>query len=140
MTANSIKVLGTLLSTYESDLTFIRDFHRHRLGKIDSTEYVKKSAGSFKQFVNDFRIVRNYPAGKTDKLLSLTMDWIKSNEDTDVDGFAVFLSKNGVTQTNARTQKENVPASLASKILFLNNLWKIIPGDRLAKAALKTRK
>jgi hypothetical protein len=133
MTTEYIQALGNLLATYHSDLTYIRDFHRHKNGKISTAEYFKKSPGTFKSFINEFRVARNVDKNKTDILLGLTTEWIKQKHSDNVDDFAEQLKGNGITHGKVMT-------SLASKILFLNNPWTILPLDNLAKkaVALKT--
>ncbi|MEO8231476.1 MAG: hypothetical protein ABI638_04295 [Ignavibacteriota bacterium] len=129
MTLNQIKALGNLLQYYHSDLTYIRDFQRYKHGKIDTTEYLKKSKGSFKSFINEFRVARNIEKTKTHTLLNLTTDWITNKNSNDIDKFAALLKAKGITHGKVMT-------SLASKILFLNNPWKILPIDNLTKRAV----
>jgi len=121
-----IQALGNLLTYYHSDLLYIREFQRYKNGKIDTNEYLKKSDGTFKAFINEFRVARNVEKTKTDFLLQQTIYWTCSDKSTDVDGFAELLNKNGITHGKVMT-------SLASKILFLNNPWSILPLDNLAK-------
>lgn len=129
MTTDNIQALGNLLGTYRSDLTYIRDFHRHKKGLLSSTEYLKKTTGTFKSFLNGFRVARNVDKNKTDVLLRLTIEWISQKCADNVDDFADALKQNGITHGKLMT-------SLASKILFLNNPWVILPLDKLAKQAV----
>lgn len=117
------------MATYNSDLTYIRDFKRYKLKELSATHYSKKQTGSFKSFINEFRVARNVVESKTDILLQETTDWITHANAEDVDGFAQKLNASGITHGKIMT-------SLASKILFLNNPWQILPLDRLAKRAL----
>ena len=98
MTTGNIQALGNLLSTYHSDLTYIRDFHRHKNEKLSATEYLKKSAGTFKSFIDEFRVARNVDKTKTDTLLGLTTEWIKQKHFDNVDDFAEQLKDNGITK------------------------------------------
>jgi hypothetical protein len=61
--------------------------------------------------------------------LGLTTEWIKQKHSDNVDDFAQQLKASGITHGKIMT-------SLASKILFLNNPWRILPLDNLAKQAV----
>ena len=65
-------------------------------------------------------------------LLAETAEWIKTNDADNVDLFATKLAKMGLT-------RGQVMASMASKILFLNNPWSIVPMDSLARKTLKQK-
>ena len=132
MTTDYIQALGNLLSTYQSDLTYIRDFHRHKNGQLISADYIKKSPGSFKSFINEFRVARNVDKTQTHILLSLTTEWLNQNQADNVDNFAYRLNEKAITHGKVMT-------SLASKILFLNNPWTILPLDNLAKRSVGLR-
>jgi hypothetical protein len=127
-----IQALGNLLTYYHSDLTYIREFQRYKNGQIDTNEYLKKSVGTFKAFINEYRVARNIDKTKTDVLLQMTIKWALSNNSTNVDGFAESLNLKGITHGKVMT-------SLASKILFLNNPWVIFPLDNQAKQSLGLR-
>jgi len=133
MTVNQIQALGNLLQYYYSDLVYIRDFQRYKNGKLEIDYYLGVSIGTFKSFINEYRVARNVEKSKTDFLLQLTMRWVNTKRPNNVDGFANFLKEKGITHGKVMT-------SLASKILFLNDPWKILPLDNLAKQAsgLKT--
>jgi hypothetical protein len=77
----------------------------------------------------EFKVTRNFSKGLSIDLLHFTNQWLNHKGDTDVDGFAHFLNSKGLTHGKVMT-------SLASKILFLNNPWEVIPIDRQAKKAL----
>ena len=130
MTIQEIQALGNLLEFYYTDLIYIRNFQKYKAGEIDKTEYLKKEDGTFRSFLNEYRVARNVDKTKTEELLQLTTEWVRTNKSTDVDAFAKHLKESGIT--HGKTMK-----SLASKILFLNNPWKIIPFDSLAKKAVK---
>ena len=132
MTKENIQALGNLLANYHSDLTYIRNFQKYKSNNKTSSEYVKNSKGNFKAFINEFRVARNVKKGKTDILLSLTTEWVKQKQGDHVDEFAQHLKNNGITHGKVMT-------SLASKILFLNNPWSILPLDNLAKKAVGLR-
>lgn len=127
---NFIQGLGQLLANYDSDLTYIRDFQRYKNGVITTNDYLQKSTGTFKLFINEFRVARNVNKNETKTLLKMTLQWIASKNPNDVDGFAEILKKKGITHGKTMT-------SLASKILFLNNPWQILPQDNQAKQSLK---
>lgn len=129
MTTTQIQTLGNLLATYNSDLNYIRNFHKYKKNEISTKDYLLKSTGTFKSFINDFRVARNVEKAKTSTLLNLTSNWIKNKNSDNVDEFAEHLKMKGITHGKIMT-------SLASKILFLNNPWKILPLDNLAKKAV----
>jgi hypothetical protein len=132
MTTDYIQALGNLLATYQSDLTYIRDFHRYKSGQLISTDYIKKSPGSFKSFIDEFGVARNVDKTQIHILLSLTTEWLNQNQADNVDNFANLLKEKGITHGKVMT-------SLASKILFLNNPWVILPLDTLAKRSVGLR-
>lgn len=129
MTAADIQATGILLATYHSDLVYIRNFQRYKQGQFSADKFVEKSAGTFYQFLIEFRVTRNFQAGKSASILQLTTEWINGSTPNDVDGFANLLNKKKLTHDMTMT-------SLGSKILFLNNPWTILPMDNLARKAL----
>lgn len=129
MTTEQVQALGNLLQFYHSDLTYIRDFQRYKHGKLDTGYYLSESNGTFKSFINEYRVARNVEKSKTDLLLQLTMQWVKKKNSNYVDDFAKLLKEKGITHGKVMT-------SLSSKILFLNDPWTILPLDNLAKQAV----
>ncbi|HOZ14025.1 MAG TPA: hypothetical protein PK784_04505 [Tenuifilaceae bacterium] len=129
MTNVQIQALGNLLQYYRSDLTYIREFKRYKLGKTETGYYLSLSYGTFKSFINEYRVARNVEKSKTDFLLQLTMQWVNTKGQKNVDVFAKLLKEKGITHGKVMT-------SLASKILFLNDPWTILPLDNLAKQAV----
>lgn len=132
MNTDNIQALGNLLVTYHSDLSYILNFQRHKVGELSSSEYLLKSNGTFQSFLNEFRVARNLEKTKTDILLDLTMDWVINENPHNVDGFAELLKNKGITHGKTMT-------SLASKILFLNDPWTILPLDSLAKKTVRLK-
>lgn len=130
MTQEQIQATGNFLSTYYSDLTYISTFQQFKKGHKSMRDYLKKDTGSFYSFLIEFRIVRNISKGSAGKLLNETIRWIDSESADNVDLFAQKLSKKGFTN-------RKVVASMASKVLFLNNPWLIMPMDKLARKALR---
>jgi hypothetical protein len=127
-----IKALGNLLTYYKSDLEYIRNFQFFKKGLVKPENYVLKAPGTFKAFLNEFRIARNIDKTKTSQLLELTNDWITGQYPENVDAFAEYLKMSNITRDKTMT-------SLASKILFLNNPWMITPLDSRAKQTLGLR-
>jgi hypothetical protein len=127
-----IKAIGNLLTYYKSDLEYIKNFQAFKKGQIESEKYLTKSPGTFKAFLNEFRIARNIDKTKTPQLLVLTNNWITGQYPDNVDAFAEFLKMSNLTRGKTMT-------SLASKVLFLNNPWKITPLDSRAKQTLGLR-
>ena len=129
MTTNQIQALGNLLQYYYSDLVYIRDFHRYKNGKLETDYYLSLSTGTFKSFINEYRVARNIEKAKTDSLLQLTIKWVSTKNSNNVDDYASLLKEKRITHGKVMT-------SLASKILFLNDPWTILPIDNLAKQAV----
>jgi hypothetical protein len=127
-----IKAIGNLLTYYKSDLEYIRNFQSFKKGLFEPEKYLTKATGTFKAFLNEFRIARNIDKTKTPQLLELTNYWIKGQYPDNVDAFAEYLKMSNLTRDKTMT-------SLASKVLFLNNPWKITPLDSRAKQALGLR-
>jgi hypothetical protein len=132
MTNNQIKTIGNFLSTYHSDLNYIRNFERFKNDKISHNEFISKEYGSFYSFLIEFRVIRNVNKNQVSKLLKETNLWIEKANADDVDKFAMLICKKGLTHGKVMT-------SLASKILFLNNPWVIFPFDNLAKKTLNQK-
>ncbi len=128
-----IKALGNLLQYYHSDLRYILNFQRYKQNEFSSSEYLQISPGSFQSFLNEFGIARNVPKKNVGKLLARTEEWIKCSDVDNVDKFAKEL------RSNKLTHEGKTMTSLASKILFLNNPWDIIPLDTLNKKAVNVR-
>jgi hypothetical protein len=126
MNNNEIIAIGHFLSTYYTDLVYIRNFQRFKNKKISIAEYLQKKPGSFYQFLIEFRVIRNVEKKKLEKLLLLTNQWVSNKTNTNVDEFAKILKREKLTHGKVMT-------SLASKILLLNNPWEILPIDSLVK-------
>lgn len=132
MTKENIQAIGNFLSTYHSDLYDIRNFHRYKQGQISTSDYIKKGKGTFYSFLIGFRVVRNFSKGSVDKLLKETIKWVDGKQGDNVDLFAERLCKVGLTRGHTMT-------SLASKILFLNNPWEVLPMDGLVRQVLNQK-
>jgi len=130
MKKEQIQVIGNFLMYYYEDLKYIKMFQDFKANKIPLKDYVAKNKGTFYFFLIEFKVTRNFTKGKTDKLLLETIEFIENNNADNVDRFAERLSETDLTRGNKTT-------SLASKILFLNNPWNIIPMDTLTRKALK---
>lgn len=131
MNEKQIQAIGNFLTYYQTDLNYIKQFQDFKSDKISSKNYIEKGIGSFYSFLIEFRVVRNFPKGTVDKLLLETFNFIKSDNPNDVDSFALKLSEKRITN--------GIMTSMASKILFLNNPWEILPMDRLARKTLNQK-
>lgn len=129
MTTKQIEAIGHFLAYYKSDLHYINQFQNYMRGKLSEVEYINRSKGSFYSFLIEFKIVRNFKAGQIHRLLEETTNFIKFNDGIDVDSFAFKLSKTDFT-------RKNIVSSMASKILFLNDPYSIIPMDSRARTTL----
>lgn len=128
MKKGQIQAIGNFLQFYDTDLNYIKMFHDYKENRISRTDYIKKEIGTFYSFIIEFRIARNFKQGAVDRLLDLTLDWTKSIKSDNVDLFAQMLAKTNLTRGITTT-------SLASKVLFLNNPWTIIPMDSQTRKA-----
>ncbi len=128
-----IEAIGNFLATYETDLIYIRNFMWYRQGRISPDDFIKKENGSFYSFLIEFNVTRNFMATKSREILECSNDWLNRGNDEDVDGLAMQLKVSELTRNGIMT-------SLASKILFLNNPYKIFPMDRRAKKTLNYNK
>lgn len=129
MTKKQIEAIGHFLAYYYTDLLYISQFQSYIGGKISEIDYVSKTKGSFYSFLIEFRIVRNFQGGQALRLLEETSNFVRLSDCRDVDGFALQLSQTEFT-------RNNILASLASKILFLNDPGLIIPMDSRARKTL----
>ncbi|PAM95514.1 hypothetical protein B4N84_09610 [Flavobacterium sp. IR1] len=132
MTLIQIQSIGQFLTYYKTDLYYIKRFQDFKLNPDNLSNYIKKDVGSFYSFLIEFKVVRNFTRGNVHKLLEETLSWINSKNSDNVDLFAERLSQSDLTRGNVTT-------SMASKILFLNNPWEIIPMDRLARKTLRQK-
>lgn len=130
MKKEQIQAIGNFLSYYYTDLNYIKMFQDFKNNKISRSDYVKKEIGTFYSFLIEFKVTRNFTKGAADKLLEETFNWVNSCNADNVDLFAELLANTNLTRGNTTT-------SLASKILFLNNPWAILPMDRLARSTFK---
>jgi len=129
------KAVGLLLSYYHSDLLYIANFQKFKKGQLSTDKILKKEKGSLRSFINEYRIARNLSNGATNDLANFIKVWVNtnsSNEVNDVDKLAVTLMNLNFTHNKQMT-------SLASKILFLNNPWEILPMDRYTRKAVGLR-
>ncbi|MBF01174.1 hypothetical protein [Flavobacterium coralii] len=132
MSPLTTQAIGNFLQYYESDLYYIQQFQRYKSGE-NTLCYTEKRKGSFYTFLTEFRVIRNFKEGKTQIILEKTIEWLNYNcNSNDVDSFALKLYETGITHNK-------IPVSMASKILFLNDPYNIIPMDRLARLTLNQK-
>jgi hypothetical protein len=125
MNKTYIYALGQLLYSYETDLIFMKSFKDYKKDR-------NKEIAFFKNFVNEYKVARNVDKDQSYRLIDITLNWIQKEDSLDVDGFARHLQKDGITRNQLTT-------SLASKILLLNNPYKIFPIDNLARKAVNLK-
>lgn len=137
LTTTHIQAIGNFLAAYHSDLTYINCFDRFKKNKITISQFSIEGVGSFKTYLNEFKIVRNIPAGSTHKLLEITKEWISEKSRWNkIDEFAELLKSHGLSQRIKNSEELKIPHSLASKVLFLNDPVNVFPNDRYARAAV----
>lgn len=140
MKKEHIQAIGNFLAFYDTDLNYIKKFQDFKEGTLPPRVYVQKGKGTFYSFLTEYGVKRNISNisdddDAADKLLKETLNWVKGNhaDNADnVDRFTEMLVKSKLTRG-----KKTI--SLASKILFLNNPWKIIPWDRRTRNAFKSK-
>ena len=132
MNLKEIEATGNFLAYYYTDLIYIEKFQDYKNNSISKNEYITNEKGTFYSFLIEFKVVRNFNKGEVNKLLELTNNFVNGISPIDVDLFAEILLDSNLTRGNLMT-------SLASKILFLNNPWQIIPMDTLARKSLNQK-
>jgi len=123
-----IETVGNLFLNYRSDLEYIRSFQNCKLHRGDHLKHFRDTV--LPRFLVEYRIVRGLKKGKQKAFLKTVMAHVKTAHASDVDCLAKKLRESGITQNN------KTMISLASKILFLNNPWEILPYDRLVRIAI----
>ena len=126
MSKKQIQAIGNFLLYYHDDLNYIKMFHDFKENRISFDNYCEKATGTFYSFLIEYKIIRNVIKESTPKLLEKTYGWVHGDQADNVDGFAKMLAKTEMTRGNTLT-------SLASKILFLNNPWTILPVDTITR-------
>lgn len=126
MTSLQVYALGNFLSTYSSDLTYISNFQQIKQEGFIKKQNWEKNEGSFKSFLDEYRVTRNINSTKRFRFWEITCAWVSGKECDNVDGYANQLNLEGLTHKKIMT-------SLASKVLFLNNPWHILPMDKWVK-------
>jgi hypothetical protein len=129
MDKSSTVAIGNFLQFYHSDLEFIINFQKFKINSKDHEQYLMNNQGTFKRFINEFKVARNFKKEYTSTHLTLTEKWVKRSDCNDVDGFAKHLKIKNITEGS-------LLFSLASKILFPNNPWVILPYDFRTKHAV----
>lgn len=126
----TIEAIGNLLLHYRFDLECVKAFQ-------DCKSYRDERLASFRDqtvplFLKEYRVVRAIKKGKQKDFLDAVIDHVNSDgtQADDVDALAMRLEEQNITQEG------KTMVSLASKILFLNRPWKILPYDRLVRDAV----
>lgn len=132
MDIEKIKTIGYLLTSYAGDLNYFATFIRFSKDEISPDAYARKEVGTFKNFINEYRVARNTKRDLTADLLACSLDWHQKGRTKDVDDFAQMIQAKGLTHGKVAT-------SLSSKIMYLMNPWEVMPLDDLAKKALDHR-
>ena len=125
----TIEAVGNLLLYYRSDLEYIRSFQKCKRHGGDYQTYFKPTVLS--KFLAEYRVARNVKKGQTERLLETVIAYIKTDQVDNVDYLAKKLRDRRITQ-----EDKNM-VSLASKILFLNKPWKILPYDRFVRIGIE---
>lgn len=133
----AIQAFGQLFSTYRTDLVYFHNFKQFQASSKQPElrpTYLEARIGSFKGFLNEYRVARNVSEHRTDDLLFVTLEWVKAfpkNLVESVDEFAKVLAGTGIPS------KENaIMTSLAAKVLYLADPLTVMPIDSLARKAL----
>lgn len=121
--------LGTLLTSYKSDLQFLKQFNLFKQDQLSIEAYLKPGPQSFPRFLYEYGVARNIAKGAIPPFLATIKTWIFSDRANDVDALGDEMCARGFTHGKTMT-------SLCSKVLFLNAPCSIIPIDRFARKAL----
>jgi hypothetical protein len=124
----TIEAIGNLLTYYRFDLKYIRSF---QICKRYQGDYLTNFRDTMlSRFLADYKVARNLKKGQTERLLKTLIVHVETDRADNVDYLAKKLRKLGITQADKKM------VSLASKILFLNNPWEILPCDTLVRRAI----
>jgi hypothetical protein len=133
MTNQQYRAIGFFYAFYERNLTHILNFKNfNENDTLFETYTANKSKNSFQRFLSEFRVARNVKRGCGPELLRLTLKWIKNSNSRDVDGFARKIKDKGFSHNS-------LTISLASKVLFLNDPYYILPYDSQVRKTVKCR-
>ena len=127
MNTTQIIAVGNFLSSYKSDLLYIKNISQLSLDNCDYQFHCNNNKGSFKSFVNEFKVVRNMEEGKTELVLKKVLEYFAKHTEPQVDELVIEL------RDHTRNQ---YAVSLASKILFLFKPVDFVPMDFFNKKAL----
>jgi hypothetical protein len=124
-----IKVIGDFLLNYENDLINIIRFKEiiDNYKKLRNSKITKNELNWFKDFLKEYKVIRNINAGKAENVLLYSLKYISANRINNVNPnqLAVLIKK--------YTHNKNC-VSLASKILYLYKPEKFIPLDSLNRS------
>ena len=127
--SKQIKVIGDFLLNYENDLINIIRFKEiiDNYKKLRNSKITKNELNWFKDFLKEYKVIRNINAGKAENVLLYSLKYISANRINNVNPnqLAVLIKK--------YTHNKNC-VSLASKILYLYKPEKFIPLDSLNRS------
>ena len=128
MTTTQIIAVGNFLSSYESDLLYIKNVSKLSLDNCDFKFHTSTNKGSFKSFVISYGVAWNIEREHTKQLLEKVLVYLALPTKPKVDELVIKLIED--------THQE-FAVSLASKILFLFKPEDFVPMDSLNKKAMK---
>ena len=121
-----IKVIGDFILNYENDLINIIQFNKiiDIYKKLPNSKISKNELNWFKDFLKEYKVIRNINSGKAENVLLISLKYISANKINNVNPnqLAVLIKK--------YTHNKNC-VSLASKILYLYKPDRFIPLDSL---------
>jgi len=124
----TIEAVGNLLLYYRSDLVYIRSFQDCKLYSTDHLTSFRDI--TLPKFLTEYRVARAIKRGRQKDFFEAVIAHINTDQADNVDHLAKNLNDSEITQSGKRM------VSLASKILFLNNPWKLLPYDKLVRTAI----
>ena len=125
----NIKILGSFLFYYESDLKHIKAFQDYFHGEVFNSEADCAYLSQFTSFLQEFRVLRNVRRGEARDVLKTFVNYLKEEED-------LKLCPNVLSELLFEYTHKKKAVSLASKILFLYQPERFVPMDSLYKSAL----
>jgi len=128
MKSDLVKAIGNFLAFYESDLNYIKRFHEYK--RLGDSAYFDKSDYSLPSFLSEFKIARNIAKNEQERLMEIAQGGYLRKGSIKVNDFALEIQASGISNGK-------LTVSLASKVLFLNSPYKVMPYDSRTKKAVQ---
>lgn len=124
-----IKVIGSFLFYYESDLKHIKAFQEYVHREVRTNNMDRTYLSQFISFLQEFRVLRNIRRGGAEDVLRTSVNYVKKEEPSK-------LCPNVLSEILGEYTYNKKAVSLSSKILFLYEPERFVPLDSLNKSTL----